>query len=48
MLTAKGQMYDREQGLSVGADQYLTKPFDPDDLLRRARVVLGLTTEAAT
>jgi CheY-like chemotaxis protein len=48
MLTAKGQMYDREQGLSDGADQYLTKPFDPDDLLRRARVVRGLTTEAAT
>jgi two-component system, OmpR family, alkaline phosphatase synthesis response regulator PhoP len=42
MLTAKGQAYDREQGLAAGADQYLTKPFDPDDLLRRARVALGL------
>jgi two-component system, OmpR family, alkaline phosphatase synthesis response regulator PhoP len=44
MLTAKGQVYDREQGQSVGADQFLTKPFDPDDLLRRARVVLGLAS----
>ena len=43
MLTAKGQAYDREQGLAAGADQYLTKPFDPDDLLQRARVALGLS-----
>ena len=43
LLTAKGQAYDREQGLAAGADQYLTKPFDPDDLLRRARAVLGLS-----
>ena len=42
LLTAKGQAYDREQGLTAGADQYLTKPFDPDDLLERARTVLGL------
>jgi two-component system alkaline phosphatase synthesis response regulator PhoP len=42
MLTAKGQAYDREHGLEVGADEYLTKPFDPDDLLRRARLALGL------
>ncbi|MEX1173073.1 MAG: response regulator [Chloroflexota bacterium] len=42
LLTAKGQAYDREQGLATGADQYLTKPFDPDDLLRRARTALGL------
>ena len=34
LLTAKGQAYDREQGLAAGADQYMTKPFDPDDLLR--------------
>jgi len=42
MLTAKGQAYDREQGLAAGADAYITKPFDPDDLLRRARAALGL------
>ena len=42
MLTAKGQAYDREQGLAAGADQYITKPFDPDELLRTARTFLGL------
>ena len=42
LLTAKGQALDREQGAAAGADQYLTKPFDPDDLLRRARAALGL------
>jgi two-component system alkaline phosphatase synthesis response regulator PhoP len=42
LLTARGQAVDREQGLAAGADQYLTKPFDPDDLLRRARGALGL------
>jgi two-component system, OmpR family, alkaline phosphatase synthesis response regulator PhoP len=44
LLTAKGQAFDREQGLAAGADDYLTKPFDPDDLLRRARAALGLAT----
>ena len=42
MLTAKGQAYDREQGLAAGADQYITKPFDPDELLQTARTLLGL------
>ena len=42
MLTARGQAIDREEGISAGADEYLTKPFDPDDLLRRARAALGL------
>jgi two-component system, OmpR family, alkaline phosphatase synthesis response regulator PhoP len=42
MLTAKGQADDRERGLAAGVDQYLTKPFDPDDLLRRARQALGI------
>ena len=42
LLTAKGQAVDREQGLAAGADDYLTKPFDPDELLRRARTALGL------
>jgi two-component system, OmpR family, alkaline phosphatase synthesis response regulator PhoP len=41
MLTAKGQAYDRHQGLEVGADVYLTKPFDPDELLELARGVLA-------
>jgi len=46
LLTAKGQAYDREQGLAAGADLYMTKPFDPDELLRRAREVLGLRVGA--
>jgi len=41
LLTAKGQAYDREQGLAAGADTYLTKPFDPDELLELARGVVG-------
>ena len=42
LLTAKGQAQDRAEGLAAGADEYLTKPFDPDALLALARVVLGL------
>jgi DNA-binding response OmpR family regulator len=41
-LTAKGQEFDRRKGEQVGANVYLTKPFDPDDLLARAKRVLGL------
>ena len=41
ILTAKGQEYDRQRGAEVGADLYMTKPFDPDELLARAREVLG-------
>ena len=42
LLTAKGQEFDRQRGQQVGADQYMTKPFDPDALLQKARDVLGL------
>lgn len=41
LLTAKGQEYDRLHGEQVGADRYMTKPFDPDDLLAVAREVLA-------
>lgn len=42
LLTAKGQESDRQKGLDVGADIYMTKPFDPDLLLEKAREVLEL------
>ena len=41
ILTAKGQEYDRQHGDEVGANLYMTKPFDPDELLARAREVVG-------
>jgi DNA-binding response OmpR family regulator len=42
LLTAKGQEYDRQHGNEAGANVYMTKPFDPDELLAKARQVLGL------
>ena len=42
LLTAKGQEFDRQRGIEVGADLYMTKPFDPDALLMKARDVLGI------
>src|SRR6187549_9719 len=42
LLTAKGQEYDRQRGQEAGADLYMTKPFDPDALLQKARDVLGM------
>ena len=47
MLTAKGQAYDREEGLAAGADLYMTKPFDPDALLKLAREILGVSVTSA-
>jgi DNA-binding response OmpR family regulator len=41
LLTAKGQELDRLKGNEVGADVYMTKPFDPEVLLLKAREVLG-------
>lgn len=42
LLTAKGQEVDKQKGKDVGANNYLTKPFDPDALLDLAREVLEL------
>ena len=42
LLTAKGQVTDREEGLASGAVDYMTKPFDPDRVVARAREILGL------
>jgi two-component system response regulator CpxR len=43
MLTARVQQQDRIRGLDAGADDYLPKPFDPDELLARIRAVLRRT-----
>ena len=42
MLTAKGQEFDKQQGQAVGADLYMTKPFDPDEVVEKAIAILGL------
>jgi DNA-binding response OmpR family regulator len=42
LLTAKGQQFDKQMGMDAGADLYMTKPFDPDALLEKARAVLGM------
>jgi DNA-binding response OmpR family regulator len=42
LLTAKGQELDRLKGQEVGADIYMTKPFDPEVILNKAKQVLGL------
>lgn len=48
MLTAMGELSDRVVGLELGADDYLTKPFDARELLARVRAVLRRVGEAAT
>jgi DNA-binding response OmpR family regulator len=43
MLTAKGQAKDHERGLEVGANEYITKPFNPRLLARRIASILGVS-----
>ena len=44
MLTAKGDTLDRVQGLDLGADDYMVKPFDAKELLARVKAVLRRST----
>jgi two-component system, OmpR family, alkaline phosphatase synthesis response regulator PhoP len=42
LLTAKGQELDRQKGQEVGADVYMTKPFDPEMILNKAKEVFQI------
>ncbi len=41
IVTTEGREIDRERGLRLGADRYLVKPFNPEDLQRHVRDLLG-------
>jgi len=43
LLTAKGETTDRIEGLEIGADDYLTKPFEPKELILRINNILNKT-----
>jgi len=47
MLTAKGEEDDRVRGLELGADDYITKPFSPRELVSRVKAVLRRTKGAS-
>lgn len=42
LLTAKGQEFDKKKGIEVGANLYLTKPFDPEFLLNKTCQILNI------
>ena len=48
MLTARGHLDDRIQGLSMGADDYVPKPFEPEELVARIRAVLRRSQDSST
>ncbi len=48
MLTAKGETFDKVLGLELGADDYITKPFDSKEVVARIKAVLRRTTDDKT
>ncbi len=48
MLTARSETMDKIQGLDAGADDYLTKPFEPQELILRIRAILRRTSTNKT
>lgn len=40
MLTAKGQIIDKEKGLTIGADEYITKPFPPREIVNKVKKIM--------
>ncbi len=45
LLTAKGQALDKVEGEEAGADEFITKPFDPDYILNRSAEILGVSLD---
>lgn len=43
MLTARGEIYDRLRGFELGVDDYVIKPFEPDELMARIKAVIKRT-----
>ena len=48
MLSAKGEIFDKVLGLELGADDYITKPFEAKEVLARIKAVLRRTSDAST
>ena len=40
ILTAKGQILDKEKGLTTGADEYITKPFSPREIVNKVKKIM--------